>query len=163
MENKYCANRNRVAAQAVCTLLVLLQSLFLANEAICESRPQEQVTVNKVPSPRVDLKLEEIPFKIVYETYRATNGKESWELYSINADGSNPINLTHTPDVDELYPHASPDGSRICFVADEGVQEKRVRNVYYMNVDGTGRVKVADNAREPCWSPDGKAIAYLKG
>lgn len=32
-----------------------------------------------------------------------------------------------------------------------------------MNIDGTGRVKVADNARQPCWSPDGKTIAYLKG
>jgi Tol biopolymer transport system component len=31
-----------------------------------------------------------------------------------------------------------------------------------MNIDGTGRVKVADNARQPCWSPDGKTIAYVK-
>ena len=33
----------------------------------------------------------------------------------------------------------------------------------YMNLDGTGRVKVADNARQPCWSPDSKTIAYLEG
>jgi Tol biopolymer transport system component len=32
-----------------------------------------------------------------------------------------------------------------------------------MNIDGTGRVKVAENARQPCWGPDGKTIAYLKG
>ena len=30
-----------------------------------------------------------------------------------------------------------------------------------MNLDGTGRTKVAANARQPCWSPDGTAIAYL--
>jgi len=30
-----------------------------------------------------------------------------------------------------------------------------------MNVDGTGQTKIADNAREPFWSPDGKVIGYL--
>ena len=38
-----------------------------------------------------------------------------------------------------------------------------MRNVYYMNIDGTGRIRVAYNGRQPCWSPDGRAIAYLKG
>ncbi|MCD6508720.1 PD40 domain-containing protein [Candidatus Poribacteria bacterium] len=108
---------------------------------------------------RAELKLGEIPYKIVYETYRDNN----WEIFMMNADGSNPINLTHTPDVDELYPHVSPDGTKICFVVDEGKGESKVRNVYYMNIDGTGRTKVAENARQPCWSPDGGKIAYLKG
>ncbi|GAJ06947.1 unnamed protein product, partial [marine sediment metagenome] len=112
-------------------------------------------------------------FKIVYETYRKTEGKNNWELYLMNADGSNPVNLTNTPDVDEMYPHASGDGTKICFVADEssplpqgrdeGTGRRKVRSVYYMNINGTGRVKVADNARQPCWGPDGKTIAYLKG
>ena len=39
----------------------------------------------------------------------------------------------------------------------------KIRNIYYMNSDGTGRVKIADNGREPCWSPDGTKIAYMKG
>ncbi len=108
-------------------------------------------------------KLARLPFKIVYETYRETDGRQNWELYLINADGSNPVNLTRTPDVDELYPHACPDGTKICFVVDELVEKKKTRNVYYMNIDGPGRVKVADNARQPCWSPDSKTIAYLKG
>ncbi|HEV3263511.1 MAG TPA: hypothetical protein VG013_42135 [Gemmataceae bacterium] len=96
--------------------------------------------------------------KIVYESNRDGN----WELYVMDADGSNPVNLTHTPDVDELYPKASPDGSKICFEADEGKGDAKVRNLYVMNSDGTGRVKIAGNARDPCWSPDGTAIAYLK-
>jgi len=106
-----------------------------------------------------ELNLDEVHHKIVYETYRDNN----WELVMVNADGSDPINLTNTPDVNELYPHASPDGSKLCFVVDEGEGESKVRNVYYMNIDGTGRIKVADNARQPCWSPDGSKIAYLKG
>jgi TolB protein len=111
------------------------------------------------PSSDLLAELKTYPHKIVYETNRDGN----WELYLVHADGSNPVNLTRTPDVDELYPKPSPDGSKICFVADEGKGNAKVRNVYVMNSDGTGRVKVADNAREPCWSPDGKAIAYLKG
>ena len=115
------------------------------------------------PYDKSELDLKAIPFKIIYETFRETDGKENWELYLINADGSNATNLTRTPEVDEMCPHASPDGTKVCFVADEGKGRNKVRNVYYMNIDGTGRVKVADNARQPCWSPDGKTIAYVKG
>ena len=108
-----------------------------------------------------DLLLELKPYrhKIVYETNRDGN----WELYLCNADGSNPVNLTSTTDVDELYPKPSPDGTKICFVADEGKGDAKIRNIYYMNSDGTGRTKIADNGREPCWSPDGTKIAYMKG
>src|SRR5438876_9965604 len=84
--------------------------------------------------------------KLAYETNRDGN----WELYLCNADGTNSVNLTKSKDVDELYPKPSPDGNKICFVADEGKGDAKIRNIYYMNTDGTGRVKVADNGREPC-------------
>jgi Tol biopolymer transport system component len=104
-------------------------------------------------------KLKGYKHKIVYETNRDGN----WELYLVNADGSNPVNLTNTKDVDELYPKPSPDGSKLCFVADEKKGKGKTRNVYVMNIDGSERTKVADNAREPCWSPDGRSIAFMKG
>jgi Tol biopolymer transport system component len=113
-------------------------------------------------APRVaeaDLDLKACPYQLVCETHRDGN----WELYRMNADGSEATNLTRTPQVDEMYPHVSPDGSKLCFVAETGAGDRRRRDVYTMNLDGTGRTKVADNAREPCWRPDGKAIAYLKG
>jgi hypothetical protein len=97
--------------------------------------------------------------KIVYETNRDGN----WELYLCHADGSHSVNLTRTPDVDELFPKPSPDGTKICFVADLGKGDAKVRNIYYMNSDGTGRTQVAANGREPCWSPDETQIAYMKG
>ena len=113
------------------------------------------------PAPSEDLRseLKAYPHKVVFETNRDGN----WELYLVNADGSSPVNLTQTPAIDELYPKPSPDGTRIAYLADQGAGEHRVRNVYVMNSDGTDRVKIADNAREPCWSPDGKSVAYLKG
>lgn len=112
-------------------------------------------------APSADLlsELHSYPHKLVFESKRDGN----WELYLVNADGSDPVNLTQTKDMDELYPKPSPDGSRICFVADQGPPNARRRDLYLMNVDGSGRMKIADNAREPCWKADGTAIAYLKG
>jgi Tol biopolymer transport system component len=144
-------------------ILTLVLCLLVVNRALCATRLKDDSNLRQTPYPKSELNLENIPFKIVYETYRKTDGRENWELYLINADGSNPVNLTMTPDVDELYPHASPDGSKVCFVVDEGRGRNKVRNVYFINIDGTGRVKVADNARQPCWGPDSKTIAYLKG
>jgi Tol biopolymer transport system component len=125
--------------------------LALISEARADDKPAE---------PSKDLLAELKPYrhKIVYETNRDGN----FELYLCNADGSNPVNLTNTKDVDELYPKPSPDGSKICFVADESKDGAKVRNIYYMNSDGTDRTKIAENGREPCWAPDGTKIAYMK-
>jgi Tol biopolymer transport system component len=112
------------------------------------------------PGTGIDTK--SIPFKIVYESLRETDGKKNWELIMINADGSNPVNLTKTADVSEIYPHVSPDGTKVCFEGEEGEGKDKVRSVYCMNIDGTHRVKVAHNARQACWSPDGRTIAFLK-
>ncbi len=145
--------RRILAALTLCGLLGIgaIQPIFL-NQARADDPPAEQ-------SMDLLAELKTYRHKIVYESNRAGN----FELHLCNADGSNPVNLTKTKDVDEVYPRPSPDGTKICFVADEGKGDARVRNVYYMNSDGTGRTKVADNAREPCWSPDGTQIAFLKG
>jgi len=131
--------------------------------SLCAARSRDKLRTLRRPSSPGELDLSQIPYKILFETYRRTEKRFNWELFQINADGSNPINLTQTPNLDEMYPHASPDGTKICFVIDEGTGRRKVRNVYYMNIDGTERVKIANNARQPCWSPDGKKIAYLKG
>ena len=111
--------------------------------------------------PSADLleELHKVPYKIVFETHREGN----WDLFMVDADGSRPRNLTRTPHVNEMYPHVSPDGKRVSFVVDEGDGDAKSRNVYFMNLDGTGRTRAAANAREPFWSPDGNAIVYLKG
>jgi TolB protein len=112
-----------------------------------------------VAAEDLSVELKKVPHKIVFETYRQGN----WELFLVDADGSNPVNLTRTPEVDELYPHASPDGTKTCFVADEGQEARKVRSVYYANLDGSRRTLVARNARQPCFNGDGTAIAYLGG
>ncbi len=105
----------------------------------------------------LDSELQSSPHRILYESYVGNN----WELMLMNADGSGTKNLTNTPKVHEMYPQASPDGSKICFLADVDQDGSTLRSVYFMNTDGTGRVKVSDRARQPCWSPDGTKIAFV--
>src|SRR6266571_987237 len=101
--------------------------------------------------------LQSLPFKIAYETY--TN--DNWEIFVMNADGSNPVNLTQTPKEHEHYPQVSRDGAKICFSVDQGEGRDAVRSLYVMDVDGKNRKKLVDNAREPFWRPDGKVIGFL--
>ena len=101
--------------------------------------------------------LKKVPYKIVYESYRDSN----WELYQINADGSQPLNLTRTPNIQECFPQVSPDGSKIAFIVDEGEGEGKVRSVWLMNRDGTGRTLVAKHARWPFWNRTGTGLCYI--
>jgi Tol biopolymer transport system component len=158
----------RTSRWVTCSLVLnILLGLFfsvLSSIPVCLGAQESDKAKPQIgPNDKSEIDLKAIPFKIIYETYRETDGKENWELFIMNADGTDATNLTRTPDFDEMYPHTSPDGTKICFVVDEGTGSNKIRNVYYMNIDGTDRVKIADNARQPCWSPDSKMIAYLKG
>jgi Tol biopolymer transport system component len=117
----------------------------------------------RAPVPASQLNLTRVPFRIVYESFRDT-GRPNWDIFIVNADGSGMTNLTNTPDIDEHYPHASPDGTRILFVAIER-SDRRITShaVHVMNLDGSGRTKIADNAYQPTWLGRGHAIAYLPG
>ena len=118
----------------------------------------------RAPLPPSEINLQAIPYRIVYESLQDTQGESNWEILIVNPDGSNRVNLTSTPDVDEHYPHASPDGNKVLFIAVEGEgRQDRSRNLYYMNLDGTGKTKVAENAYQPTWSGDGRSIAFLRG
>ena len=144
-------------------LVSVVLVLMAAPAATAGESGQMRGRAPRAPLPIESLDVQAIPFKIVYETYRPTDGRHNWELYTIKADGSEMTNLTNTPHVDEMYPHVSPDGTKISFVVDAGARRDRVRHVYYMDVDGTNRVHVAENARQPCWCFDNKSIAYLRG
>ena len=151
--------RGRATTQGLFTAAVALFLLGAASLSEGAGRAEELAKAKSAEEAALRQELGKVPHKIVYETLRGGN----WELFLANADGSNPVNLTRTPDLDELYPHASPDGTKVCFVVDRGKGQAKVRSVWYMHVDGTGRTKVADHARQACWRPDGKAIAYLAG
>lgn len=114
-------------------------------------------------APQVDARpplrtgLTALPFKIAYESYVNDN----WEIFVMNADGAEPANLTNTPQEHEHYPQVSPDGTKMCFVVDQGEGRDTVRSLWVMDIDGRNRKKLADYAREPFWTCDGKTLGYL--
>jgi len=143
------------AGWAGAAIILAASAVLLAGEAA--KKPAEPPPP---PSKEFAATLKDIPCRIVYETFRDGN----WELFSVRADGSDPVNLTRTPDANELYPHVSPDGKKVCFVVDEfepGATQPKTRSAYFMNIDGTGRTKVAGGIREACWKADGTALALL--
>ena len=102
-------------------------------------------------------RLKALPFKIAWECYVDGN----WEIFAMNGDGSQPVNLTNTPRLHEHYPQVSPDGTKICFTVDSGEDRETVRSLWVMDIDGKNRRQIADHAREPFWAPDSKTIGYL--
>lgn len=92
--------------------------------------------------------------KIVFTSNREGN----FEIYTMNPDGSEQMNLTEHR-ADDYDPVWSPTGKQILFVSDR----HRMRDLYLMNADGTNVRKVFEKlvGREhPTWSPDGKQFAY---
>ncbi len=92
--------------------------------------------------------------KIVFTSRRDGN----FEIYSMNPDGSDQINLTQHRAKDSA-PVWSPTGEQILFTSDRG----GVDDLYLMDPDGTNVRQVFKKliGREfPTWSPDGKALAY---
>lgn len=132
-------------------LLALLAGVFARSGSSAEETDSPEAAALRA-------ELSASPHKILFESYRDDN----WDIFIMNADGSHPRNLTQTPNVHEMYPQASPDGSKICFLADVAKDGDTIRSVDYMNADGSGRTQVADKVREPCWSPDGQKIAFCR-
>jgi len=78
----------------------------------------------------------------------------------MNADGSDRTELVSGASlVDYRW---SPDGSRIAFSLGHVVGNLLVSDLWVMQADGSGQVKLKSNAEEPTWSPDGRQIAYVR-
>jgi Tol biopolymer transport system component len=92
--------------------------------------------------------------RIVFASRRAG----TFDLYTMNADGSGTRRLTSTKD-DDGQPDWSPDGARIVFA--RGTPSR----LFAMDADGTGARRLTDDVAEesePAWSPDGTEIAYVR-
>jgi Tol biopolymer transport system component len=88
-----------------------------------------------------------------------SNRDGNWEIYLMNADGSNQQNLTNNS-AEDMYPAWSPDGMQLVFASDrDGNQE-----LYVMDADGSNVRRLTDSPRDdyqPVWSPDGGQIAFV--
>ena len=90
--------------------------------------------------------------KIVFETNR--DGNE--EIYTMNSDGTNRVDLTRNP-ADDTDPRWSADGSRIVFASNRTGNYQ----LFTMNADGSGVTRVTHDAnddRRPTWTVDGHIL-----
>jgi Tol biopolymer transport system component len=82
-------------------------------------------------------------------------------LYVMNADGSDRTELVGSAPAIVDY-RWSPDGGRIAFSLGRIVGGRLVSDLWVMRADGSGKLRLASNAEEPTWSPDGTKIAYVR-
>ena len=89
------------------------------------------------------------------------DGRPTNEIYVMDADGSNPQNLTNNPHTDRS-PSWSPDGKHIVFSSDRE-EPLGYFDIYVMDADGSNLQRLTNdprNDRSPSWSPDGKRIVF---
>jgi TolB protein len=93
------------------------------------------------------------------------NDEEGDDLYTVSSDGSALTRLTTSPRIVESAPEWSPDGSRILFSRVRARSPLAEEELYIMNADGSGLVRLTDNGVpdfQPSWSPDGTRIVFVR-
>ena len=109
--------------------------------------PEPTPEPTPVPTP-------ELEGQIVF----ASNRHGNYEIYVVDANGSDLKRLTEEP-ADDRHPVWSPDGSKIAFES----QRDGNWELYVMDSDGINIFRLISNLRDdqyPAWSPDGTEIAF---
>ena len=99
---------------------------------------------------------------------QTSNPEGDFEIYLMNADGTNQRNLTNTAgSISDFDAALSPDGQTVAYVS-TGVQPSNPdgdNEIFVINADGSGRQNLTDTAsgvqdQFPDFAPDNKKIAY---
>jgi Tol biopolymer transport system component len=91
-------------------------------------------------------------------------GDADGEIFVMDADGSNSVQLTNNDIIEGGVIQWSPDGQRILFLAftyNPGVSTSRL---VIINADGSNRKTITPSGASdsgPSWSPDGSRIAFV--
>lgn len=104
--------------------------------------------------------------RIVTRRVLAASGDN--EVFLLDADGSNPRNLTNDPTSYDGWPVWSPDGRRIAFSS--GPPGRSPHRLQLIDADGTNRIALTDASvpggfvydTQPSFSPDGKRLAFTR-
>ncbi len=98
-------------------------------------------------------------------------GGQKWlgsDIFVMDANGGNRVNLTQNGRAENFYAGWSPDGSRIAYTASPKPGQLFAPSyIYVMNADGSNPIILTPRERwaneaSPCWSPDSTKIAFVK-
>jgi TolB protein len=100
--------------------------------------------------------------RVAFVARRGTNGLG---IYTIGTDGKHQRALPHQRDTSDMHPSFSPDGRRIVYESNrnDGGNPGHDTEIFSSRVDGGGRRQLTRNEgfdRDPCYSPNGKLIAF---
>jgi Tol biopolymer transport system component len=79
-------------------------------------------------------------------------------IYVANADWTGQRRLAQG-----AWPRWSPDGRRIAFQVFPSASGARRAAIHVVNIDGSGRRRIAQDGGGAAWSPDGRRIAFMIG
>ncbi|MBL7996605.1 PD40 domain-containing protein [bacterium] len=98
--------------------------------------------------------------KIVYTSKKSGNE----EIWIMNSDGSNKVQLTHNNATLNSRPRFSPSADRISFFSSMWINGNDSLQVYTMDPNGSNldTVTTSGNNYDPSWSPDGNEIVFAK-
>ncbi len=98
--------------------------------------------------------------QIVFQSDHQNEPKDTPDIYIMDADGSNLVEILDDPDVPDFNPRWSGNGEEIIFISGRGGENLEI---YLMKTDGSDIVPVTDsnsNIRDASPSPDGERIAF---
>jgi Tol biopolymer transport system component len=128
---------------------------FLIPFILVACRQEQHIPQSELPSPPSShAEASNLRGTIVFQS----NRDGDWEIYAMNADGSQFVQLTQNVAVDKL-PVWSPDGREIAFTSNRDGNFE----VYVMQADGSQPCNITHHPaldEAPAWSPDGKQIVF---
>lgn len=102
--------------------------------------------------------------KIIFTSER--HGNQGTNIYVMNDDGSNVVQLTDTSELNPFWPSWSPDGKQIVFVRQVNSNDSQRDHIFIMDADGTNVRQLTPPINgaynTPVFTPDGKKILFTR-